>query len=62
MKSRLILALAVVALNIGIVNLASAAQTPKWCQDICATVRCASTAPTCGLYVNAEGDVVCGCH
>jgi hypothetical protein len=62
MKSRITLALAVVALSFGIVNLASAAQTPKWCQDICAVVRCASTAPTCGLYVDGSGNVVCGCH
>jgi len=62
MKTRVILALAVVAMNFGVVNLASAQKTPKWCEDICATVRCASTAPTCGIYVDANGNTVCGCH
>ena len=62
MKSRITLALAVVALNFGLVSLASAVTPPKTCQDFCATVRCAYWAPTCGLYVNAEGQTVCGCH
>ncbi|HEY9421905.1 MAG TPA: hypothetical protein VIW92_10870 [Thermoanaerobaculia bacterium] len=61
MKSRITLALAVIALNFGIVNLASAVQTPKWCQDICATVRCAYPT-TCGVYTDANGQTACGCH
>jgi hypothetical protein len=62
MKSRITFALAVIALNFGLVSLASAVTPPKTCQDFCATVRCAYWAPTCGLYVNAEGQTVCGCH
>lgn len=58
MKNRLFLAFAVIALNLGIVNLASA--DPQWCQDICAVVRCAAPT-TCGIY-NDNGQVACGCH
>jgi hypothetical protein len=60
---KLSLALTVLALTVGITKMAPAATniTPKQCQDLCSRVRCAS--PTvCGLYTDASGQVVCGCH
>lgn len=63
MKTRLVLAFAVVALTLGIVEMAPASSgiTPKECQDLCSRVRCAY--PTvCGLYTDASGDTACGCH
>ncbi|HYO15162.1 MAG TPA: hypothetical protein VE685_18355 [Thermoanaerobaculia bacterium] len=63
MKTRLILAFAVVALTLGIAQMAPASSgiTPKECEDLCSRVRCAS--PTvCGLYIDASGERACGCH
>lgn len=59
---KLSLALTVLALTLGIANLAPAANiTPKQCQDLCSRVRCAY--PTvCGLYTDASGQTACGCH
>lgn len=62
MKTRLTLAFAVVALTFGIVGTAPAQQGgPNQCDDFCSRVRCAY--PTvCGLYTDASGEKVCGCH
>jgi hypothetical protein len=60
---KLSLALTVLALTLGIAQMAPAAANtnPKQCRDLCSRVRCAS--PTvCGLYTDASGQTVCGCH
>lgn len=62
MKFRLFLACTALALTFGIAKTAPAQQGgPHQCDDLCSRVRCA--APTvCGLYTDANGDKVCGCH
>ncbi|HYG61611.1 MAG TPA: hypothetical protein VEL74_03445 [Thermoanaerobaculia bacterium] len=63
MKLRLMLVLAVVTLTLGLSAPAPADPpiTPQQCAEICETVRCAAPT-TCGLYVGAKGQVLCGCH
>jgi hypothetical protein len=63
MKTRFILALALVALTLGITHTVPAAQAakPNACDDLCSRVRCAY--PTvCGPYIDASGQQACGCH
>jgi hypothetical protein len=38
-----------------------ATPTPQQCAAFCARVRCIGEQ-VCGLFVNAAGQTVCGCH
>jgi hypothetical protein len=61
MKTRLLLAFAAIALTFGATTAPAQQGGPNQCNDFCSRVRCA--APTvCGLYTDANGDKVCGCH
>ena len=63
MKTRLTLALAAFALSFGISQMApAAAAPPSKCEQFCWTVRCLPSAPICGNYIDANGQLACGCH
>ena len=73
MRTRIALALAVFALALALLPsfavradfgpgaVAKATPTPQQCAAFCARVRCIG-GQVCGLYVNASGQTVCGCH
>jgi len=56
MKAKLVLALALFALTLAL-NVPQQHQ----CSSFCSRVRCIGEQ-ICGLYTNAEGETVCGCH
>lgn len=58
MKKKLFGLLALLALT---ASATASAVSPKTCADFCAAARCMS-GYTCGLYVDASGQTVCGCH
>jgi hypothetical protein len=57
MKAKLIFALVVLALSLGL----AAEAIPPSCSAFCAVVRCLPDY-VCGPYVNSSGQTVCGCH
>lgn len=65
MKAKLSFVLAVLALSLTVQPVPSpdepVAITPEKCASFCARVLCVPYQ-TCGLYTNASGQTVCGCH
>jgi hypothetical protein len=55
MKAKLIFALTLFALTL------AQNVSPSQCSAFCARVRCIG-GQICGLYTNAQGQTVCGCH
>jgi len=55
MKVKLVLMLALLALTQAL------SIAPSQCSSYCSRVRCMGDQ-ICGLYTNAQGQTVCGCH
>ena len=67
MKAKLSFALTILALSLAAQPAPSpspdqpVAITPEKCASLCARILCVPYQ-TCGLYTNASGQTVCGCH
>lgn len=60
MKTKLALVTTLFVLTLALTS-ANAAPSAQQCAAFCAKVRCIG-GHVCGLYTNASGQTVCGCH